>query len=407
MEFVADFHIHTKYSRATSKDMNIDYLSNFAKIKGIDLLGTGDITHPLWVGELKKKLKPLGTGLFSYNNTNFILTGEVASIYSWNGETKRIHNIIFAPNFESVERINAVLSRYGKLASDGRPILSISARDLIKIVLDISWDCFIVPAHAWTPWFSMFGSNSGFDSIEECFGDYAKYIFAIETGLSSDPPMNWRLSMLDRITLISNSDAHSPDKIAREANVFNSAMNYYDIKNTLEHKNTSKFLYTIEFFPEEGKYHYDGHRVCDVRFSPKETKKHNGICPKCGRKLTIGVMNRVEQLADREENYVPSRAIPYKHLVPLLEIVSSVYKKDSSSKQVELEYRRILQKGYSELQILLKMPREEMLKFIPEKIADGILKVRTGKIKAEPGYDGVFGKIDVLEEEKENQLSLF
>lgn len=407
MEFIADFHIHTKYSRATSKNMNIEYLSNFAKIKGVNLLGTGDITHPLWLSELKKKLKPTGTGLFSYNETNFILTGEVSNIYSWKGETKRIHNIIFAPNFECVEKINSILSKYGKLASDGRPILSLSALDLCKLILDISSDCFIVPAHVWTPWFSIFGSNSGFDSIEECFGNYSKYIFAIETGLSSDPLMNWRLSSLDRITLISNSDAHSPDKIGREANVFNVAMNYNDIKNAIEHKNNDKFLYTIEFFPEEGKYHYDGHRICNVRFSPSETKKHNGICPKCGRKLTIGVMNRVEELADRKDNEKPVRAIPFKHLVPLREVIGSVLNKDSASKLVEDEYKRILQKGHSEISILLKLEREELIKFIPEKIVEGIMKVRSGKVEAEPGYDGVYGKIKILEEKKENQLTLF
>jgi uncharacterized protein (TIGR00375 family) len=408
MEFIADFHIHTKYSRATSPNMNIEYLSKFAKIKGINLLGTGDFTHPLWCAELKKKLKPLGTGIFSYDNMNFILTGEVSSIYTQNGKGRRIHNLIFAPNFESVERINAALSRYGKLASDGRPIFGISARDLYKIVLDISWECFIVPAHVWTPWFSVFGSNSGFDTIQECFGDYSKYIFAIETGLSSDPPMNWRLSSLDNITLISNSDAHSPEKIGREANVFNSAMNYYDIKDTLMRKNNNKFLYTIEFFPEEGKYHYDGHRLCGIRFSPTETKRHNGICPKCGGKLTIGVMNRVEQLADRVEGDKPKKVIPFKHLVPLQEIIASVLKKDVKTVPVQNEYQKIMQKGHNEIEILLKLSRDEMLKFIPEETANAIMKVRDGKIKAEAGYDGVYGKIEVAEKDfQQQQLTLF
>ena len=410
MQFIADFHIHSKYSRATSKNMDIENLSKMASIKGLDLLGTGDFTHPLWLLELKRKLKPLDNGLFQYNNVHFILTSEVCNIFTKNGKIRKVHTIIFAPSFEIVDKINNALSKYGDLSSDGRPILSIEVALLAKIILDISSDCLIIPAHAWTPWFSIFGSNSGFDSIEECFGEFSKYIYSIETGLSSDPKMNWRLSTLDKITLISNSDAHSPNNIGREANVFNARLHYYEIKQIIQSKNKEKFLYTIEFFPEEGKYHYDGHRNCNVCISPRETKKCKGICPVCKKPLTRGVLNRVEELADRDEGIVPSSAIPFKNLVPLEEIIAEALCKEKGTVAVDKEYERLIQGGGSEFNILLNLSYDDIKKIGSEKIAEGIIRVREGKVKRFPGYDGEYGKIKVFDEsefEKKEQLNLF
>jgi len=277
MKFVADFHIHSKYSRATSRDMDLESLDRWARIKGIKVLGTGDFSHPEWLKSLKEKLEPAEPGLFKLkkqdNGTRFILTNEISCIYSKSNRVRKIHVLIFAPSFEAVEKINTQLSWVGNLRSDGRPILGLDAKELAKIVLDSSQDCLVIPAHAWTPWFSIFGSKSGFDSIKECFEEYSKYIYAIETGLSSDPSMNWRLSALDKITLISNSDSHSPRKIGREANVFDTDLSYGSIAEAIKTKNPQKFLYTDEFFPEEGKYHYDGHRLCNICLSPRNQKK--------------------------------------------------------------------------------------------------------------------------------------
>src|SRR3972149_1674108 len=296
MRIIADFHLHSKHSRATSPDMEVESLVKWGKIKGINLIGTGDFTHPAYFYELKTKLEPTGAGLFKLKNSDspiqFVLTVEVSNVYSQNSRLRKIHNILFAPSLELVEKLNAKLSKFGKLASDGRPTFGFSSKDLAKMVFDVSPDFFIVPAHAWTPWFSIFGSNSGFDSIEECFGEYAKYIFSIETGLSSDPQMNWRLSNLDKITLLSNSDAPSPSKLGREANVFDCEMDYKEIAEVIKTKDKGKFLYTVEFFPEEGKYHLDAHRNCGILFSPAETRKNKFICPVCHKRITVGVMHR-------------------------------------------------------------------------------------------------------------------
>src|SRR5512136_2614852 len=281
MKFIADLHLHSRYSRATSQDMEVKALALWAKRKGIKLLGTGDFTHPLYFLDLQSKLKPLGNGLFVLKEepeeTHFLLTAEVSNMYSQGGKSRRIHTLIFAPSFEAVERINAKLSKYGKTGSDGRPIFGFSAKDLLKMVLELSPDCLLIPAHAWTPWFSIFGANSGFDSILECYEEESKHIRAIETGLSSDPEMNWRLSALDDITLISNSDAHSPNRLGREANAFDCALDYREVTDTIRKKDRKRFLFTIEFFPEEGKYHYDGHRQCGVIFSPAESETHQNL----------------------------------------------------------------------------------------------------------------------------------
>jgi uncharacterized protein (TIGR00375 family) len=397
---IADLHIHSSYSRATSKDMNVATLASWAKKKGINLLGTGDFTHPGYLDDLKVALKPANNGLYTTSwepSVFFMLTAEISSIYSQGGKLRKIHNIIMAPSIEVAEKINRILSRHGNLSSDGRPVFGISSKDLIKMVLDVSQDCLFVPAHAWTPWFSIFGSNSGFDSIEECFGEYSKYIYAVETGLSSDPEMNWRLSALDSVTLISNSDAHSPNKLGREANVFNCRMDYYEIIDAIKKKDKTRFLYTVEFFPEEGKYHYDGHRICNILFSPKETKTHKGICPVCKRALTVGVMNRVDELADREEGFVPDNAIPSKHLVPLEEIIAEAFNSGVNTTRVRKEYEKLVASN-TEFEILIDLPEVELYRITDGRVAEGILRVREGKINITPGYDGVYGKISIFPE---------
>ncbi|MCM8796843.1 MAG: endonuclease Q family protein [Candidatus Omnitrophica bacterium] len=412
MEFIADFHIHSKYSRATSKDMDVEHLSRWAKLKGIELIGTGDFTHHLWLEELKHTLEDCGNGIFKYNNVNFILTTEVSSIYSKKGRTYRIHNIIFSPSFKTTDKINDHLGRLGNLASDGRPILGLDAAELARIVFDIDEDCMIIPGHIWTPWFSLFGSMSGFDRIEDCFEEQTPKIFALETGLSSDPAMNWRLSALDRFTLISNSDSHSPQKIGREANVFDCEMNYKAIREVLRAKDRKKFLYTIEFFPEEGKYHFDGHRLCGMRLSPSQTKQHNGRCPKCGKPVTVGVMNRVEQLADRPEGFKPENLIPFRNLIPLDEIIAEAKGVAKGSVSLERDYLNYIARFGTEFNILLKVSGEELQKHLPAKVAQGILRMREGKVNIKAGYDGEYGVISIFDEktagpETEEQLTLF
>ena len=412
MEFIADFHIHSKYSRATSRNMDVKSLSEWAKLKGITLMGTGDFTHHLWLEELKNNLEDCANGLYKYNGINFILTAEVSSIYSKGGRTYRIHNLIFAPSFKSVDLINERLGRIGNLASDGRPILGLDAAELARIVFDIDDNCMIVPGHIWTPWFSLFGSMSGFDRIEDCFEDQTPKIFALETGLSSDPAMNWRISALDKFTLISNSDSHSPQKIGREANVFNCALDYKTIREVLKTKDNKRFLYTIEFFPEEGKYHYDGHRLCGVRWSPKETKENNGRCNICKKPVTIGVVNRVEQLADRPEGFKPLNSIPFKNFIPLDEIIADVKGINKGSVAVERDYHSYLAKFGTEFDILMRAPKDALLKGLPPKIAEGVLRVREGRVNLKAGFDGEYGKISIFAEDEaknrnEEQLKLF
>ncbi|MCH8741309.1 DNA helicase UvrD [Patescibacteria group bacterium] len=405
MKFIADFHIHSKYSRATSNAMDLENLDKWAKIKGIKVLGTGDFTHPEWFKNLKEKLEPVEAGLFKLKNsvseTRFLLTVEISCIYSKNNRVRRVHILIFAPSFTAVEKINAHLDWIGNLKADGRPILGLDAKELTKIVLDASEDCLVIPAHAWTPWFAIFGSKSGFDSIEECFDEYTKYIYAIETGLSSDPAMNWRLSALDKITLISNSDSHSLAKIGREANVFDTEISYPAIAEAIKTKDPSKFLYTVEFFPEEGKYHYDGHRVCGVSFHPSESKKYNNICPKCGKILTIGVLSRVEELADRPVGYRPENAIPFKSLIPLEEVIAGALGTLTGTKRGKEEYRNLIEKFGNEFKVLLEASFNDLERFTLPEIAESILKVREGKTNIEPGYDGVYGKIKIFSEDEQ------
>ncbi len=416
MRFIADFHIHSKFSRATSKDMEVETLARWAKKKGISLLGTGDFTHPTYFVELKSKLAPWGNGLFTLKNgeeeVKFILTTEVSNIYTQDGRVRRIHNLVFAPSLEVAEAIRSKLGNLGKLSSDGRPIFTFSAKDLVKMMLDVSTDCLVIPAHIWTPWFSVFGANSGFDSIEECYGEMSSHIHAVETGLSSDPEMNWRLSALDGLTLISNSDAHSPNRLGREANAFDGNLDYYDIIETLRRKDSRKLLFTIEFFPEEGKYHYDGHRDCKVILSPSQTKEHRNLCPVCQKKLTLGVLHRVEELADRPEGYLPKKAIPSIHCIPLDEIISEALGYKVGTKAVDGEYERLVARGGSEFRILLDSSPDELASFVQPRVLEGIIRMRQGRVSIIPGHDGVYGKINLFPESREGgeakeQLKLF
>ncbi|KKP93128.1 MAG: and RNA helicase protein [Parcubacteria group bacterium GW2011_GWA1_36_12] len=408
MKLIADFHIHSKYSRATSPSMDLENLDKWAQIKGIKVLGAGDFTHPEWFKQIKEKLEPAEPGLFKLrqldSGTRFILTSEISCIYSKGGKVRKVHIVIFAPSINAVEKINEKLNQIGNLKADGRPILGLDAKELAKIVLNADKNCLVVPAHAWTPWFSVFGSKSGFNSLEECFEDYTKYIYAVETGLSSDPAMNWRLSQLDKITLISNSDAHSPQKIGREANVFDTDVNYQAITDAIKAKDPKRFLYTIEFFPEEGKYHYDGHRLCNLSLSPQESKKYNNICPRCGKPLVIGVLNRVEELADRPEGFAPESAIPFKSLIPLEEIIADAIGMSGVSKEVSKLYNNLITNLGSEFKILLEADGLQIQeKSLPE-IAEGVIRVRNKKVNIEPGYDGVYGKIKIFDKTEKKKL---
>jgi uncharacterized protein (TIGR00375 family) len=382
--------------------MSPDVIARWAKLKGISLIGTGDFTHPFYFDELRLKLVETGNGLVRLKGEDeglsFMLTAEVSNIFSHDGKLRKIHTLIFAPDFDTVQKINNALGKRGKLSQDGRPIFGFPVKDLMKIILDVSADCLLIPAHAWTPWFSLFGANSGFDSLEECFGEERVNIYAIETGLSSDPEMNWRLSVLDRVTLISNSDAHSPNKIGREANLFDCDMNYLDIIDAIKKKDRNKLLATIEFFPEEGKYHYNGHRDCSILMSPKETKIKGFLCPVCKKKITIGVMQRVEELADRDEGFVPEGTIPSIHIIPLEEIIANAFSVGTGAASVRKEYERMLGNGGSEFSILLDNSIEDLTKFSHPKIVEGITRMREGKVCIIPGYDGIYGKINLFEE---------
>ena len=368
MHFVADLHIHSHYAIATSKKMNLENIFKWAQLKGITVVGSGDFTHPGWLGELKEKLEPAESGLYRLkdkvaeeivfkipescrSSVRFILTTEISCIYKKNGRVRKMHNLIFAPDLHVAEKIQKALSRIGNIKSNGRPILGFDSKELLILVKEVSEDIFLVPAHAWTPHFSVLGSVSGFDSLEECFEELTPLIPAIETGLSSDPSMNWRLSQLDGVSLISNSDAHSPAKLMRNANLFDSKLSYQCIMEAISRKNCNKFLGTLEFFPQEGKYYYDGHRLCQVCMSPTETIKQGGLCPKCGRKVTIGVMHRVEELADRREGYVPSGALPFKSAIPLAEILSEVLGVGVNTRRVKEAHDQLLSKVGNEYHI--------------------------------------------------------
>jgi uncharacterized protein (TIGR00375 family) len=384
--------------------MGIDGIAAGAKQKGIGIVATGDFTHPTYFEEIKQKLKSAedGSGFYQHSGIRFVLGTEVSNIYSVNRKVKRIHLLVLAPSLEVAAQINEALGKRGKLASDGRPILGMRAEETVELIMNISPHCEVMPAHAWTPWFGVFGSNGGFDSIEECFGTQSKHIHALETGLSSDPAMNWRLSKLDKYSLISNSDAHSQAKMGREANVFEFAegkINYSELIDILRKKDAKRFIETIEFFPEEGKYHYDGHRDCKVSLSPSESLKHNNLCPVCRKPLTIGVMHRVEALADRPEGAKPANAIPYRSIVPLPELIAAVLSKPTTSTKVSELYQKLVPALGNEFSVLLDVDISKINAAAGAEIANALQKMRAGEVKMRPGYDGVFGEL-VLDENK-------
>lgn len=421
--YIADLHIHSRYSRATSKDCTPEYLDLWARRKGIGIVGSGDFTHPAWRQELTEKLEPAGNGLYVLkkeyrieDNTaadtmqpHFVITGEISSIYKKYDRVRKVHSLVLLPGLEEAEVVSRKLEAIGNIHSDGRPILGLDCHDLLEILLELCPESVYVPAHIWTPHFSLFGAFSGFDSVEECYGDLSSYIHAMETGLSSDPPMNWRVSALDRYQLISNSDAHSPAKLGREANLLDIELSYEALKQAIQ---TGKGLKgTIEFFPEEGKYHYDGHRKCGLCLAPSETERYGGICPVCGRKLTIGVSHRVEQMADRPEGYEKEQGTPFESLVPLPEIIGASVGLSASSARVEREYRNLLQKLGPEFPILREMPLEEIRNVSGILISEGIGRLRKGEVTRLPGFDGEYGVIRLFTQgeldQLEGQLSLF
>jgi len=426
MQVVSDLHLHSRFSRAVSSQMVLPVIAEWAQKKGIGLVATGDWTHPVWFRELKANLTK-EKGLYrlkddKYKNIRFLLSTEVSSIYSQDGETRRIHTLIFSPNFETVEKINRELTNRGaNLLSDGRPIIGLSAREIAEICLSIDDQCLIIPAHIWTPWFSLYGSKSGFDSIKACFGELSSEIHAIETGLSSDPAMNWRISELLDKNVVSFSDAHSPQKLGREATVFDiEEMNYKNVRNALIGKGKDRISYTIEFYPEEGKYHYTGHRKCKVCYSPKEARKKGATCPVCGKGLTIGVMSRVESLASIDAEIVSEKDeygvrwikekdgkhIPYVMLVPLIEIISEVVLAGVGSQKALTLYEQLINSFDNEFNVLLETKLVDIQKVGGERLSEAISKVRSGDIYIEPGYDGVFGNVGIWKEKEEQEDKL-
>lgn len=419
--FLADLHIHSKYSRATSRDLDLEHLFIAAQLKGVSVVGTGDFTHPGWFSEIREKLVPSETGLFELRPdiaadcarkvpescrrpVRFLLATEISNIYKKDGKTRKNHNLVFVEGLAAAKELARRLERIGNIGSDGRPILGLDARDLLEIVLSTADSSFLIPAHIWTPWFSLFGSKSGFNSIAECFGDLADEIFAVETGLSSDPPMNWRVADLDRRTLVSNSDAHSPGKLAREATLFNCAQSYTEIRDCLKSGDPDRFRGTVEFYPEEGKYHFDGHRKCGVRLSPEQSRRHSGRCPRCGQPLTLGVLHRVEELADAPAGRLPERAADFISLVPLEDILSELLEVGPKTKKVANATRRLLERFGSEFDILYKIAPERLAAAPVPLFSEAIRRMRERRIHIEPGYDGEFGKVRIFEPGERRRL---
>ena len=438
MDLIVDLHIHSHYSRATSRDSTLEGLYRWGKIKGINIIGTGDFTHPLWFAELKEKLEPAEPGLFRlrediahsidktlsesvrHNLMRFILTVEISTIYSKTGKVRKLHNLVIAPSFETVANINSQLERIGNLKADGRPILGMDSKRLLHITLDTDRQALFIPAHIWTPWFAMFGSKSGFNSITEAFEELAPEIKAIETGLSSDPFMNWRLDELQNVSIISNSDAHSPQKLGREATIVRIGkegfmdsrlrgndesienLSYNSIIDAIR-TNDERLIGTIEFFPQEGKYHFDGHRACNVKFTPRETKEQGGICPVCHNPLTIGVDYRVSEIADHEEGYKSKNHKTVEYIIPLTEILSEMHGVKSPSKKVWADFDRMIAGIGNEFDILRKIPVSEISSQGFSELAKVIDRMRKGDVIIEPGYDGVYGVIKLFANDGERK----
>ena len=420
-KFIADFHVHSKFSRATAKNLDLENLYIAAQLKGITVVATGDFTHPGWFAEIKEKLEPAEEGLFKLKRKiarecdkkvplscrgkiRFILVSEISNIYKKNNKTRKNHNLVFVPNLDIADKFNAKLDKIGNIKSDGRPILGLDAKNLFEILLETSDQAFLIPAHIWTPWFSVLGSKSGFDSIEECFEDLTPHIFAAETGLSSDPPMNWRVSSLDNLTLVSNSDAHSPLKLGREANIFDTNLSYPAIKKAIKTGDPKHFLGTFEFYPEEGKYYLDGHRKCSVCLRPEKTIKNKGICPICGKPLTIGVLYRVEELADRRAGEKPQKTHPYYSIVPLVNILSEILKVGAGSKKVMNNYNTALNILGPEFSILHNLSPEAIDKAGIPLLGEAVKRMRSGEINISPGYDGEFGCVKIFKDQERERL---
>ncbi|UCH93091.1 MAG: UvrD-helicase domain-containing protein [Candidatus Aminicenantes bacterium] len=423
MKFIADFHIHSHYSRATSKELIPEYLEYWAKLKGITIVGTGDFTHPGWTKELKEKLIPAEQGLFKLKKeyrpedletpflpdkeVRFLLTTEISNIYKKKERVRKVHNVIFAPDFETVEKIQQKLTAVNaNITSDGRPILGLDSRDLLEMVLDANEKNFFVPAHIWTPWFSVLGSKSGFNSITECFDDLAHHIYAVETGLSTDPPMNWMCSFLDNYTLTANSDAHSPERLGRNSNRFDTELSYDAIIGAMKTGDPNHFFGSIDLFPQEGKYHYDGHRKCSICWDPVETLKHDSICSKCGKPVTVGVMNRVVQLSDREDLSQRPNRHPFQSIIPLKEMLGELAGVGPNSKKVDQTYIDLVKKGVSELELLMDIPIEEIKTIGGEELAEAICRMRNREIYIQEGFDGEYGIIKVFAEDERPALDL-
>ncbi len=406
MKILTDLHIHSRFSRATSKDLSIENLEKWARIKGLDVLGTGDFSHPEWIKELKRELSEDGSGILkTKGGFPFILTNEISLMYTQDGKGRRVHLVLLAPSFDIVDQITAYLLSHGRIDYDGRPIFKIPCDQFVEDMMKISRDIEVIPAHAWTPWFGVFGSSTGFDSMEQAFRDQVKYIHAFETGMSSDPEMNWRLSMLDKYSILSFSDSHSfwPWRLGREATSFNlKKLDYKEIIGAIRAKEVD---FTIETSPNYGKYHFDGHRLCKFSCSPEESKKLGGICPVCHKNLVIGVMNRVGELADKDrpEGYKPVWAKPFKTLLPLHEILSGLLGSAMATKKVWQEYNKLIFEFKNEFNILLNVPQGELVKITSPSIANAIIRNREGKIKVKPGFDGEYG-VAIFEEGKQERL---
>lgn len=413
MRLITDFHLHSKWSRACSKDLTFPNIAKACERKGIGFVGTSDAFHPAWRKDIGELLDDAGEGAFRLrdgsSSTAFLLSTEISCIYKRGDKVRRVHHLILFPHLAALDRLTEALNARGaNLKSDGRPIVGLDSEELMKMTLEADPACLLIPAHAWTPWFSVFGSKSGFDALEECFGTQAEYVYAIETGLSSDPVMNWRLSMLDRIFLVSNSDAHSCENLGREANVFEMERpSYNELRRILVEHDAKKFVETIEFFPEEGKYHADGHRDCKFWCTPEETKKLKGLCPKCGRPLTIGVGNRVAELADRAPNPSrPSGAVPFRSIIPLRELIADAVGSGKTSKKVQQALDALLAHGHSEFSVLLDVPKSDLDRLTSPEIASSILAMREGRVEIRPGYDGEYGVVHASGVEKKRQETL-
>jgi uncharacterized protein (TIGR00375 family) len=396
----ADLHLHSRYSRATSGQMEVGTLAYWAKRKGIGLLGTGDFTHPEYFRDLQNQLEPDESGFYRLrqndNGVRFVPSVETSHMFKQGGKGRRVHMLVIARSLETAGEINRALAARGNVAADGRPIFGFSVRHLVKLVREIDPEALLVPAHIWTPWFSVLGERSGFDSLAECFEDELPYLAAVETGLSSDPEMNWRLSQLDRLAIISNSDAHSPAKIGRECNAFRAPLTWAGLRDALLQRDRDRFRFTVEFFPEEGKYHWPGHRACKRSASPAQYRAWSGVCPVCGKLLTGGVATRVDALADRPEGYRPPAAVPDVHLVPLEELAAEAIGQNTGTKAVTALWDRVVEAGGDELRVLLFMEAEELRDAAGEKLADAILRMRRGEVLAAAGYDGVYGTIRIF-----------